>query len=477
MSWIHKIAASFSSGEKPVYQENFGHKVKWSPLHPSDEEAAALRGRWDKLADESLARLIVIKGERDLYTTLKEEHQNDNVLDQLWTEVNTIPEWVDWEQIQRGQDVYYRYAIAITAGLTYSSLLGGMGAHKIAEVLARTGGFSKSVAKRRMFETTQYVISFCTRSLESIKPGGDGHMSSIKVRLLHAAVRGRILKLREKNPEYYDLEEFGMPINDFDSIATILSFSATILMISLPKQGIFPTRREVLDYIALWRLVAHYVGCPTDVLATPELARAYMEYILIHDIKPSETSRILSQNIIASIANTPPSYPSADFLVATARWLNGNELCDELGLPQAPFFSKVLVFAQCLFACYIGYASRIFPGFDKRKIEATKRIIFNILISNEGLGGLTNFEFQFVPQLTTKTEAGSIEAMDLKWKEMRGLSEKRGAKVLIIFCVFLGIMGLAGMWLFMKIVQFVGPSLFGPAAVGFTIATQNGVSI
>lgn len=69
-------------------------------------------------------------------------------------------------------------------------------------------------------------------------------MSSIKVRLLHSAVRGRILKLREKNPEYYDLEEFGMPINDFDSIATILGFSATILMISLPKQGIFPTRRE-----------------------------------------------------------------------------------------------------------------------------------------------------------------------------------------------------------------------------------------
>jgi hypothetical protein len=103
--------------------------------------------------------------------------------------------------------------------------------------------------------------------------------------------------------------------------------------------------------------------------------------------------------------------------------------------------------------------------------------MFKILVSNDGLGGLTNFEFQFVPQLTTKTEAGSIEAMDLKWKEMRGSSEKRNAKVLIIFCVFLGIMGLVGMWLFMKIVQFFGPSLFGPAAVGFTIATQNGVSI
>ncbi|KAH8153896.1 uncharacterized protein LAJ45_01663 [Morchella importuna] len=461
MSWIHKIAASFStSGEKPVYYENFGHKVKWSPLHPSHEEAAGLRSRWDKLADESLARLIAIKGERDLYTTLKEEHQNDDVLGQLWTEVNTIPEWVDWEQIQRGQDVYYRYAIAIVAGLTYSSLLGGMGAHKIAEVLARTGGFSKSVAKRRMFETTQHILQV-----------------GALVRLLHSAVRGRILKLREKNPEYYDLEEFGMPINDFDSIATILGFSATILMISLPKQGIFPTRREVADYIAFWRLVAHYVGCPTDALATPELARAYMEYILVHDIKPSETSRILSQNIIASIANTPPSYPSADFLVATARWLNGNELCDELGLPQAPFFSKVLVFAQCLFVCYIGYSSRIFPGFDKRKIETTKRILFKILVSNEGLGGLTNFELQFVPQLTTKTEAGSIEAMDLKWKEMRGSSEKRSAKVLIVFFVIMGIMGLVGMWLFMKITQFVGPSLFGPAAVGFTIATQDGVSI
>lgn len=70
--------------------------------------------------------------------------------------------------------------------------------------------------------------------------------------------------MRDENPDYYDLEAFGIPINDLDSIVTILSFSASLVWISLPRQGLFLRKQEVVDYIALWRLIAHYVGCPTE---------------------------------------------------------------------------------------------------------------------------------------------------------------------------------------------------------------------
>lgn len=125
-------------------------------------------------------------------------------------------------------------------------------------------------------ETTQHILQ-CTRSLESIQPGGEGHASSIRVRLLHAAVRQKIMKLAHERPEYYNVQEYGrhllmerlfqtnpelrsqcspnvpyarenilryqtypvlllgIPINDLDCIGTVLSFSASLIWLGLPR--------------------------------------------------------------------------------------------------------------------------------------------------------------------------------------------------------------------------------------------------
>ena len=94
-----------------------------------------------------------------------DELEEDELLQRFWEEVNAVPDWVDWEQIERGQDVFYRYGGACLTGLAYQSLLGGMGAARVVETLARTGGFSTKVARGRLFETTQHILQ-CTKSLE-----------------------------------------------------------------------------------------------------------------------------------------------------------------------------------------------------------------------------------------------------------------------------------------------------------------------
>ena len=40
-----------------------------------------------------------IKAKRDLYLLLKENVDKDPKLHQLWDQVNTIPDWVDWDQV------------------------------------------------------------------------------------------------------------------------------------------------------------------------------------------------------------------------------------------------------------------------------------------------------------------------------------------------------------------------------------------
>ena len=347
---------------------------------------------------------------RDLYAVLREHADKDEVLQELWEEVTTIPSWVDWDQIQRGQDVFYRYGGACLTGLAYQSLLGGMGAARVVETLARTGGFSTKVARGRLFETTQHILQ-CTKSLESIQPGGDGFASTIRVRLLHAAVRQRILKLRETNPSYYDIEAWGIPINDLDSMATIATFSATLIWLSLPRQGIFIRPQEIEDYIALWRYIGYLIGCPTEHFETPAKAKAISEALLLYEIHPTDTSRILANNIIKSLEGQPPGYASADFLIASARWLNGNDLCDELGLPRPSVYYWSLMAGQCLFFCFFCYTYRSVPSWDRKKIEMLKLVFYNIVVKSKyGLKGEeTTFDFKYVPEYSTITEMGECE--------------------------------------------------------------------
>jgi hypothetical protein len=240
----------------------------------------------------------------------------------------------------------------------------------VTEVLARTGGFSTKVAKHRLYETTQHILQV-TKSLDSIKPGGAGHQSSIRVRLLHAAVRRRIMKLAAEKPSYYSVSEFGIPINDLDSIATISTFSSTLIWLGFPRQGIFLREQEIVDYLALWRLVAHYLGTPTDYFETPEQAKCIMESIFISEIKPNETSKILANNIILSLQGQPPAYASRDFLTASARWLNGNDLGDALGLERPGLYYWCLVAGQCIFFISLVYTYRSIPYLDRRKISVS----------------------------------------------------------------------------------------------------------
>ncbi|KIW73699.1 hypothetical protein PV04_01797 [Phialophora macrospora] len=351
---------------------------------------------------------------RDLYLLLRDNRHTHPKLQRLWDETTTTPAWVSWPQIARGQDVFYRYGAATLTGLAYQSLLGGMGANRVVEVLARTGGFSPKVARHRLFETTQHILQ-CTRDLASIQPEGAGFASSLRVRLLHAAVRRRIMRLARSHPAYYDVEAYGVPINDLDCIATIGTFSATIIFLSLPRQGIFLTQQEIVDYIALWRLIAHYVGTPTAWFETPERAKSVMESLLLNEINPSNTSQVLANNIIRCLENQPPTYASRSFLEVNARWLNGAELADALGLGNPGWWYWALMAGQCIFFSCLCYTYRSVPALDRRKIDTLRKVFWAVIVEGKyGLGGEeTVFEFKYVPELGLGTgKAAAAAAAD-----------------------------------------------------------------
>ena len=127
----------------------WGYTFQVTPDHLSVEEAEELRASWDVLGDEALSRLNrleintsercissdkrttglhLLHGDktpetspepgqkRDLYRLLRNNAKKDALLSRLWTEVNMVPEWVDWAQIARGQDCFYRYGGPMLTG-------------------------------------------------------------------------------------------------------------------------------------------------------------------------------------------------------------------------------------------------------------------------------------------------------------------------------------------------------------------------
>ena len=322
------------------------------------------------------------------------------------------------------------------------------GANRVVEVLSRTGGFSTKVARHRLFETTQHILQ-CTRSLESIQPGGEGHASSVRVRLLHAAVRQKITCLAKRYPSYYDIEKLGTPINALDCIATIGTFSATLIWLSLPRQGIFMRKQEIIDYIALFRYIAYITGTETEYFETPEKARAVMETLLLTEINPSETSKILASNVLSALADQPPNYASKEFLEVCSRWLNGNELCDALGLGRPGLYYWILMAGQCLFFMTICYTYRSIGWLDRRKIkvcafpqrisyfnltvlpQALRKIFWTVIVKGkQGLQGETSFDFKYVPDVHKIT---TLEAVSKPGLKDYG-TERRNLHAFIIAC-------------------------------------------
>ena len=284
-------------------------------------------------------------------------------------------------------------------------------------------------------------------SPESIQPGGDGHIACLRVRLLHAAVRKKIMDLVKTRPQYYDVEAFGIPINDQDTVATISTFSAQLVWFALPAQGIFMKKDEITDYMALWRLVAYYMGTPTEPLRTVEGTKAYMESILKPELIPSRQSQILAGNIISSLAHQPPTYASADYLRAMARWLNGPGLSDALDIPKTSLLTNALVIAQLVAVGSTTYIMREIPILDRWKVNALRRRFYNVFVlGKDGLNGKkTKFELQYMPGDDTTTEPGVT-----KGGLAFGTLGSQDTKNLILLLAMLG-MGSGGVYLGTKL--------------------------
>ncbi|PWN47608.1 hypothetical protein IE53DRAFT_390266 [Violaceomyces palustris] len=375
------------------------------------------------------------------------------------------------EVLQRGQDVFYKYAGPMLLSLLHFSLAGGFSSPRITSVLRQTSylvpsqnngserkkpqspdsvpidpalepklkdlpSVSQATADRtwrRLLETTQFVLDVM-EEVGSLNPpclnrsptdggparpeeGGKGWQSALRVRLLHASVRGKIWdRIRsevavgsERGTEVYDEERNGNPINQEDLLATLCSFSVAPLA-CLQTMGIQPTLQERQDFIALWRHVGFYMGVEPGLLkqcfSDPKTCDRTLTCCVLHLFGRKEIDRDKSSGnigptipVLISCSNRKPFRTSLSQHFSISRRLLGDHLSDSLGIPVTSALTTLVTDLTFLGMKIPILFGRLYPlrrRWETDRLRLARPLLRRLIAWNlggnkDGSGRITNF--------------------------------------------------------------------------------------
>jgi hypothetical protein len=246
-------------------------------------------------------------------------------------EVERVPAWVDQEALTRGGELLFRAGWFGGLALGTSLVLGyaSPGGNK---PLVASGRLTEHAA-RRLVETSHFVQSVC-------RPGGlardaEGFAAAVKVRIVHAQVRRMLLR------SGWDVESWGVPINQHDMSGTAILFSYAVID-SLDKLGFHFTELEIDLYMQLWRYANHLMGVDAEVLPTSAReAKRYSDLIQATEGPPDDDSRALSRALFSAARSADMSEAErlraqrlAPLGQGIIRNMLGEALADQLDVPK-----------------------------------------------------------------------------------------------------------------------------------------------
>lgn len=194
-------------------------------------------------------------------------------LKDFFARVERTPSWVDRELIEEGVSFIHRTGLAGPYVLRDFALMGGYLLSGFNHALVMTGALNRG-AGQRIAETGKWWID-CTEH-GGLDRFGAGFKTTLRVRMVHGMVR-RHLPTR---PEW-DNNEWGLPVNQTDMLATYLAFGP-IMLVGMRAMGIPVTPRESKAVMHLWKYAGWAMGVDDKWLVDNErdgLVRLYQTFL------------------------------------------------------------------------------------------------------------------------------------------------------------------------------------------------------
>ncbi|MDR7086909.1 hypothetical protein J2X11_001748 [Aeromicrobium panaciterrae] len=205
--------------------------------------------------------------------------------------VDAVPEWVDFDLLNRGAEAYRRFGKSAADVLLQLSLIGGYRFGGPTDLLVATGGMTGDMTMRRLGETQKWAVAVSDH--DAMRREGEGFQLTVHVRLMHAMVNQRF-----EGGDRWDTSRFGLPINQSDQAATLGLFSATLLL-GVRSLGVRVTTADSLAVMHLWKYVGWLIGVNDDWLFDHEREQhAFNYHVLLAQGDITEAGPQLAQGIM-----------------------------------------------------------------------------------------------------------------------------------------------------------------------------------
>jgi hypothetical protein len=282
------------------------------------------------------------------------------------------------------------------------ALMGGYRFSATTKPLVFTGALERKTA-RRLDETAKYVCD--VYSPGGMERGGAGFASTVRVRMMHALVR----HAASRSPQWRT-DEWGLPINQTDMLGTNLLFSVVYLT-GLRAMGMRFTRDEADAVVHLWRYIGYLMGVDEALLPATEREGRRLGYAMFHSQPGADED---SRRLARALADAPFSHARTEldrkligldvrFRLGLSRALLGNDIADELGLPDDAWKYAIALTTPPVFA--FETLRRAVPGLTGVAVRLGERSLRNLeaRITRSGAVG-------FVPGAARTGSAGEATA-------------------------------------------------------------------
>lgn len=257
--------------------------------------------------------------------------------------VETIPEWVDWDLIEEGARVFRFLGQNSLDILLQLSLIGGYRFGGPTDLLVATGGLSGDSTMRRLGETQKWGVALSQPG--GLRRGSEGYSVAVHVRLMHALVN-------ESFTSRWDVERWGMPINQTDQAATLGLFNG-VPLIGCRALGARITRADSRAYMHLWKYIGWLMGVDEQWLVETEREQHRLNYhvLLVQDDISDAGPQLANAIVDAQDSLHFRRFPAISRWLARERLLSmltmllGPSSMRDLELPIRPPWAPTYVFA------------------------------------------------------------------------------------------------------------------------------------
>jgi len=242
-----------------------------------------------------------------------------------------VPEWFDSRAVYPGCRAFHTDSDLYVEALVGSSIVRGF-TTLISKSFFTTGRLTDHGVRRLRQNIRQLIEIMMPGGLERY---GEGWKLSVRIRLIHAQVRGFLRRSDE-----WDEAEFGVPIHAGHVGLAAANFSARVLEAAM-RLGAEPTAEEREAFVQIWRYSGYLMGVPETILFRSEAeALELCRVAFACEPRPEIESLVMgnalvnSSPVVIGIRKPGERQKLADYVYRVSRALIGDELADQLNYPR-----------------------------------------------------------------------------------------------------------------------------------------------